>query len=81
MSNLAEEIIRITGERGEVEIRELKNMLNVSADTIYSEIHFLIETGFLTLDKTKSYVRLSNRCKKFVEKNSERGVWSVLLLC
>ncbi|MEM3097610.1 MAG: hypothetical protein QXU32_02715 [Nitrososphaerales archaeon] len=77
---MAEEIISMVMEKGEIAIGEIRNELNVTSETVVSEIDFLVRMGFLKLDKTKSYVRLSERCKKFLEEAEQEGSSIFLLI-
>jgi Mn-dependent DtxR family transcriptional regulator len=81
LSDLAEEILSLISKKGEIGIKEIKDRLNVSKETLTTEIDFLVEAGFVKLDKSKRYIRLSNRCKKFLEETSERDIGSIFLLC
>ncbi len=66
MTKMTEEILSLICEKGEISVRDIKNVLNIASEKLELEMCFLIEFGFVKLDKTKQYVRLSNRSKKYV---------------
>lgn len=81
MSELTEEILGLISEEGEIRIKEIKERLNITTATLATEIFFLAELGFVQLDKSKEYIRLTKRSKKFFEEHPERDIGSVFLLC
>jgi len=81
MSELTEEILGLISEEGEIRIKEIKEKLNITTATLATEIFFLTELGFVQLDKSKEYIRLTKRSKKFFEEHPERDIGSVFLLC
>jgi len=81
MSELTEEILGLISDKGEIRIKEIKERLNITTATLATEIFFLTELGFVQLDKSKEYIRLTKRSKKFFEEHPERDIGSVFLLC
>ena len=66
MTEITEKILNLICQEEEISIREIKNTLHISTETLNEEMSFLADFGFVQLDKTVEFVRLSNWYKKFV---------------
>lgn len=65
MSALAEEILSVLAKKGRIEITDVQDSFNVTKETARMALDFLMKFGFIELDKSKEYIRLSEPCQKF----------------
>ena len=65
MSALAEEILSILSRKGRLAIVDVPNRFSVTKETARLAVDFLVKFGFVELDETEGYIRLSEPCEKF----------------
>ena len=70
MRELAEEMLSLISKKGKIEIREIQEKLCLTRETATTIVDFLLEFGFVWLDESKTYVRLSEPCRKLLEEET-----------
>jgi predicted transcriptional regulator len=81
LSDLAEEILSLVSSKGQIEVKEIQQRLNITKETLSSEIDFLVESHFVQWDESRQCIRLSELCKKFLEETSEQDAGTIFILC
>ena len=55
----------VLSKKGSMAIMDIPNRLNVTKETARLAVDFLVKFGFVELDDSESYVKLSEPCEKF----------------
>ncbi len=71
MIGLADEILSLIARKDQIEIADIQDRFGITKQTANSVIDFLVKFGFIEIDDSKRYVRLSEPCKKFFAEISD----------
>jgi predicted transcriptional regulator len=65
LSALAEEILAVLSKKGRMAIMDVPDRFNVTKATAKLAVDFLFKFGFVEIDESKGYMKLSEPCEKF----------------
>jgi len=65
LSALAEEILSVLAKKGRIPITDVQHSFNVTKETARMAVDFLMKFGFVEVDESKGYIRLSEPCQRF----------------